>query len=44
MILFVGYLEDMHYVSTILQTANKNALKYLKAKLSESGEQHQNKL
>ena len=44
MILFVGYLEDMHYISTIPQTANKNALKYLKAKLSESDKQHQNKL
>ena len=43
-VLFVGYLEDVHYVSTIPHTLNKNALKYLKVKLSESDDQHQKKL
>lgn len=37
--LFVGYIEDLHYVSTVPHTINKNALKYLKFKLSESDEQ-----
>lgn len=39
-VLFVGYIEDLHYVSTIphSNTTNKNALKYLKSKLLQSDE------
>lgn len=35
-VLFVGYIEDLHYVSTEPHYTNKNALKYLKFKLSET--------
>lgn len=40
-VLFVGYIEDLHYVSTIPHTLNGNVLKYLKSKLSETDDQHE---
>ena len=43
-LLFIGCIEELHYVSTVPHTANKNALKYLKFKLSESDDQHQKKI
>jgi len=43
-VLFVVFIEDLHYVSTEPHTINKNALTYLKLKLSESHEQHQKRL
>ena len=43
-LLFVGYIEELHYVSTVPHTTNKNALKYLKFKLSKSDQEHQKKI
>lgn len=43
-VLFVGYIEDLHYVSTVPHCRNTNALKYLKLKLSETEVQHKERL
>ena len=43
-LLFIGYIEELHYVYTVPHTTNKNALKYLKFKLSKSDEQHQKRI
>ena len=43
-VLFVGYIENLHYVSTMPHPTNKNVLKYLKVKFSQSHEQHEKKL
>ena len=42
--MFVGYIEDLHYVSTVPHCRNTNALKYLKRKLSETEVQHKERL
>lgn len=43
-VLFVGYIEDLHYVSTVPHTVNVNVLKYLKTKFSETDDKHQKRL
>ena len=43
-VLFVGYIEDLHYVSTVPHGRNTNALRYLKFKLSETELQHKERL
>ena len=43
-VLFVGYIEDLHYVSTVPHTLNINVLKYLKTKFSETDDKHQKRL
>ena len=43
-VLFVGYIEDLHYVSTVPHCRNTNALRYLKFKLSETEVQHKERL
>ena len=43
-VLFVGYIEDLHYVSTVPHTLNVNVLKYLKTKFSETDDNHQKRL
>ena len=43
-VLFVGYIEDLHYVSTVPHTLNVNVLKYLKTKFSETEDKHQKRL
>ena len=40
-VLFVGYIKDLHYVSTVPHTLNVNVLKYLKTKFSETEDKHQ---
>lgn len=41
---FLGYVKDLHYVSTVCHALNVNVLKYLKRKLSESEDQHEKRL
>lgn len=43
-VLFVGYIEDLHYVSTVPHTLNVNVLKYLKTKFSETDDEHKKRL
>ena len=43
-VLFVGYIKDLHYVSTVPHGRNTNALRYLKFKLSETELQHKERL
>ena len=43
-VLFVGYIEDLHYVSTVPHTLNVNVLKYLKTKFSETEDKRQKRL
>lgn len=42
--MFVGFIEDLHYVSTVPHCRNANALRYLKFKLSETEVQHKERL
>ena len=42
--MFVGYIKDLHYVSTVPHGRNTNALRYLKFKLSETELQHKERL
>ena len=40
----MGYIEDLHYVSTVPHILNDNVLKYLKTKFSETEDKHQKRL
>ena len=43
-LLFVGYIENFHYISAVPHSSNKNALKYLKQKLSETPQERKKRL
>ena len=45
-VIFIGYINELHYVSTVplKNSCNRNRFKYLKSKLSETAEQKQKRL